>query len=170
MSKKKLQITYKTPEEIKKYLHKDDKYLMGVKILAILLIAKGKTSREVAKNLEISFKSVCLWVNAFNSGGIEKLKSLPKSGRNPRLSKEQKKELHDILLTYQPESYGYNSAAWTGPMVVDLVMKKYSTEYKVAQIYNILHSLGLSYQKGRGIYPEADKEKRVEYIDIVKKN
>lgn len=170
MSKKKLQVNCKTPDELRKYLHKDDKYMTGVKILAISLIANGKTSRDVANNLEISFKSVCLWVKAFNNGGIEKLKSLPKCGRNPRLNGDQKKEIHDMILIQEPESYGYNSATWTGPMIVDVIKKKYLIEYKVAQIYNILHSLGLSYQKGRGIYPEADEEKRIDFNNLIKKN
>jgi hypothetical protein len=38
---------------------------------------------------------------------------------------------------------------------------------KTAQIYNILHSLGLSYQKGMGYFPQADE--RAEMLETIKK-
>jgi transposase len=53
--------------------------------------------------------------------------------------------------------------------VADLVKKKFGVEYKKAQIYNILHSLKFSFQKGKGYYPETE-ERTEEVVEEIKKN
>jgi transposase len=65
--------------------------------------------------------------------------------------------------------HGYNTATWTGPLAIDIVKRKFGVEYKSAQIYNILHSLNFSFQKGRGYYPETE-ERTEESIEDIKKN
>jgi len=44
--------------------------------------------------------------------------------------------------------------------VIEWIEKNYGIVYKKAQIYNIIKSLGFSYQKGKGIFPETDVEKQ----------
>jgi len=48
-------------------------------------------------------------------------------------------------------------------------VKEFKIEYKKAQIYNIIKALGFSYQKGRGIFPEADKGKQQDFKSALKK-
>ena len=47
--------------------------------------------------------------------------------------------------------------------------KNYGIVYKKAQIYNIIKSLGFSYQKGKGIFPETDVEKQDVFKTSLKK-
>jgi transposase len=54
-----------------------------------------------------------------------------------------------------PEPYGYHSTTWTGAMVLSYIENTFGVSYKKAQIYNLLHNLGLSFQRGRASYPEA---------------
>jgi len=49
---------------------------------------------------------------------------------------------------------------YTAESIKSLIKKEYGIEYKKAQIYNIIKGLGFSYQKGKGIFPEANKEKQ----------
>ena len=64
-----------------------------------------------------------------------------------------------------PEEFGYNTSTWTGPLLIDWINKNYDVEYKKAQIYNIMKSLNLTFQKGKGIYPETiDREEKVETL------
>jgi len=74
------------------------------------------------------------------------------------LTQEQKNRLIELITNESPEQYNYNSSTWTGPLLIDWIKKHFNIEYKRAQIYNILKSLGFSYQKAKGIYPEANKE------------
>ena len=41
----------------------------------------------------------------------------------------------------------FNSATWTGPLLIEWIKREYNISYKKAQIYNILKKLGLTYQK-----------------------
>ena len=64
-----------------------------------------------------------------------------------------------------PEYCGYNSSTWTGLLLIDWIKKEYDIEYKKAQIYNIMKSLNLTFQKAKGIYPEAiDREEKLETL------
>lgn len=98
------------------------------------------------------------------------MRDKPKSGRIPKLTIEQRTELKSILDTSTPELFGYNTATWSGALVLDFIKNKWAVEYKTAQIYNILHSLGFSFQRAKGKYPEADKEKQAVFGEHIKKN
>jgi transposase len=66
-----------------------------------------------------------------------------------------------------PSDFGFNSATWTGPILISWIEKSYGVTFKKAQIYNVLKSLGLTFQKGKGIYPEASE--RTEKVEALKK-
>jgi transposase len=170
MPKARLQVTRSTPEEIHMLLRKDEKYIIGVKLYAIYQIASGFVSRDLEKIYNVSFKSICTWVNEYNQNGVDGLINVPKSGRKPRLKQEQKEAIKYMILNEEPTKYNYNTSTWTGPILIDFIEKKYGIQYKKAQIYNIMKSLGLTYQKGKGKYPEADKKKREIYMSELKKN
>jgi len=86
----------------------------------------------------------------------------------PRLTDIQRKRIR-MLLNENPDKYGYNTATWTGPMLIEWISKEYGILYKKAQIYNIIKALGFSYQKGKGIFPETDIEKQETFKEALKK-
>ena len=169
MPKSKLVVSRASAEDIYKLLRKDEKYMIGVRLYAVYQIAKGSVSRDLEKIYNVSFKSVCNWVHEFNEKGIEGLKDKPKSGRKPRLREEEKELIKTVILKEEPSTYSYNTSTWTGPILIDFIEKRYGIKYHKAQIYNIMKAMGLSYQKGKGIYPEADKEKRETFTSELKK-
>jgi transposase len=136
-------------------------------LYACYQVSLGKLPQELESIYETSFKSICNWVHRLNEGGIEALVDKPKPGRNNRLSKDELQSIKAVLLNKQPEDYGFNSATWTGPLLIELIKTEYHVEYKKAQIYNILKKLGLTFQKGKGVYPEA--QDRQEKVDALKK-
>ena len=72
-------------------------------------------------------------------------------------------------MTETPEKYGFNTVTWTGPLLIEFVKKEFGITYKKAQIYNIIKSLGLTYQRGRGIYPESDPVAQEVFTQTLKK-
>jgi transposase len=102
-----------------------------------------------------------------NDGGVDALIDKEKPGRPPKLTNDQKEKIKYLILDQTPESHGYNSSTWTGSLVIDWVTKNYNVVYKKAQIYNILEGLGLTFQKGKGYYPEA--KDRTEKVEALKK-
>jgi transposase len=113
-----------------------------------------------------SHKAICNWVHRFNVQGVVGLKDRPRSGRPSRLWDESKAKLKQVVLS-SPMAEGFSSGTWTWALVSEYIRNAFGVEYRKAQIYNILHSIGLSFQKGKGYYPEA--ENREEAISAIKK-
>ncbi len=168
MSKIPLTVQNYSSEELRLLLRKDEKFQQGIRLYACYQVSLGKRPKELEEIYETSFKSICNWVNRLNKGGVQALVDKEKPGRSNRLSEESLKELKKVLIEKSPEIFGYNSATWTGPLVIEYIKKTFGVEYKKAQIYNIFHNLGLTYQKGKGIYPE--KKDREPKVDELKKN
>jgi transposase len=167
MSKVKIKVNT-APSVIKSQLRKDEKFSQGVRLYAVYQISKGKDAQEIQDLYSASHKSICNWVHRYNAEGVEGLKDRPRSGRPPLLNDSQKSEL-DQLIQGSPLEHGYPTATWTGALVADLIKKRFGVEYKKAQVYNILHSLKFSFQKGKGYYPETE-ERTEEAVEDVKKN
>ena len=162
MSKIALTIKNYTSTELRSLLRKDEKFQQAIRLYACYQVSLGKRPQELESIYETSFKSICNWVNRLNEGGVEALIDKEKPGRKNRLEQEALQKIKAILLDKRPDDYGFNSATWTGPLLIELIKKEYQVTYKKAQIYNILKKLGLTFQKGKGIYPEAeDREEKV---------
>lgn len=158
-----------TAEAIKKMFRKDERYTLGIRLYAVYQVSLGKPSRELEVLYNTSFKQITNWVHRFESGGIEGLKDKAGRGNKPRLSQVQKEKIKEIVGQTSPEDHQYNTATWTGPILIQWVKENFDIEYKKVQIYNILRELGFSYQKGRGFYPEADPLKQEQFREDLKK-
>jgi transposase len=169
MGRKSLQVQGYSSEEIKSLFNKDERYTIGIRLYAVYQVSLGQASRKLESLYNTSFKQITNWVHQFEESGIEGLKDKPKSGRIPKLAKENLLELSNLLKNNRPEEFGFNTATWNGPILMEYIKMHYGVEYKKAQIYNLLKKLGFSYQKGRGKYPEADEQKRKEFQETIKK-
>jgi transposase len=167
MSKVALKINRYTSSQLHAMLRKDEKFQQGVRLYACYQVSLGKRPKDLESLYGSSFKSICNWVNRLNKGGVEALVDQEKPGRSCRLSAPELKSIKALVLDKTPADYGYNSSTWTGPLLLSFIQKEYKVDYKKAQIYNILKQLGLSFQKGKGIYPEA-KEREEKVADLKK--
>jgi len=162
MSRVALKIERYSSSELKSLLRKDEKFQQGVRLYACYQVSLGKKPKELEDIYETSFKSICNWVNRLNEGGVEALIDKEKPGRTPKLSAGQKEEIKSAVLMQSPEEFGYNSSTWTGLLLIDLIKNRYDIVYKKAHIYNILKKMGLTFQKGKGVYPEShEREEKV---------
>jgi transposase len=157
------------PDQIKALFRKDERYTIGIRLYAIYQVSLGQPTRKLEDLYNTSFKQITNWVHQFEREGIEGLKDKGGRGRKPKLQSGQLTELKALLLKESPIDHGFNTATWTGPILIQWIKKQYGFEYKKAQIYNIIKSLGFSYQKGKGIFPEADKQKQETFKEGLKK-
>jgi transposase len=165
MGKAALKIKHYTSEELQGMLRKDEKYQQAIRLYACYQVSLGMSPVQLSALYNTSFKAICNWIHRFNAGGPEALIDKSKSGRPDRLTAKQLSKLKELVLNQSPEKHGFNTATWTGPMLISWIDKTFGVVYKKAQIYNILKSLGFSYQKGKGIYPEAiDREEKIEQL------
>lgn len=159
-----------TPEQIKGLFDTKHNYKIRLRLCAVYQVSLGKPSRELAALYNTSFKQILNWVHRFEESGLDGLRDKRGRGRKSNLSTEQKQALKTLILEESPLKYGYNTETWTGPMLIDWIKKEYDVSYKRAQIYNIIKSLGFTYRKAKGFYPEADPVAKKEFRERLKKN
>ena len=169
MGRKPLSVKGYEPEEIRSLFNSDDKYKIGLRLYAVYQVSLGQPSRKLEDLYNTSFKQITNWVHRFEKEGLDGLRDRAGRGRKPRLSAGQQSELLHLLTETSPEDYGYNTGTWTGPLLIDWIGKHFSVVFKKAQIYNIIKGLGLSYQKVKGFYPEADPQEQGEFKEALKK-
>lgn len=157
------------PEQIKALFRKDERYTIGIRLYAIYQVSLGQPSRKLEVLYNTSFKQITNWVHQFEKEGIDGLKDKEGRGRKSKLDSTQLIRIKELLSTEAPTDHGYNTSTWTGPLLIDWISRQYGLEYKKAQIYNIIKSLGFSYQKVKGIFPEADNQKQEIFKEGLKK-
>lgn len=170
MGRSVLKLKRNTPEQIKEIIDSNSDYGIGIKLYAIYQVSKGQPSRKLEDLYHTSFKQILNWVHRFEEDGVEGLKHKEGQGRKPKLGQTQLQQLKHLIANSPPHEHGYNTSTWTGALVRHWVEHNFGVVYQKAQIYNVLRSLGFSFQKGRGIYAEADKEKQQEFVEGLKKN
>jgi len=145
MSGKKIELSNWTSEQIRNVIKSDEKFTIGFKLYALLLISLGMSTRQVQKllNDEFSFKQISTWVHKFNEGGIDELYTKPKIGKVSKLSDTQKNEIRNIILNSLPSENGFEEPRWSAILVGKLILQKFGMEYQRAQIYNLIRMMGL---------------------------
>lgn len=169
MGRQVLKIKNYSPEEIRAMFNTDDKYKIGLRLYAVYQVSLGQPSRKLEVLYNTSFKQITNWVRRFEKDGLEGLRDRPGRGRTSRLSEEKRIRLKKLIGEESPLDYGYNTDTWTGPLLIEWIGDQFGIQYKKAQIYNIIKSLGFTYQKGRGIYPEADPRAQEAFKEGLKK-
>lgn len=169
MSRPVLKVGNYKPDEIKALFRDDERYTIGIRLYAVYQVSLGQPSRKLEDLYNTSFKQITNWVHRFEKEGVEGLRDKDGRGRTARLTEDQRSRIGTLLIKEAPTDHGYNSATWTGPMLIEWIEKHYQISYKKAQIYNIIKSLGFSYQKGRGIFPETDQLKQDAFKASLKK-
>lgn len=169
MSRPVLKVENYAPEDIKAMFRDDERYTIGIRLYAVYQVSIGQPSRKLEELYNTSFKQITNWVHRFEKEGIDGLRDKPGRGRTARLNEVQRNRIADLLTKESPSDHGYNTATWTGPLLIEWIAKNYGLVYKKAQIYNIIKSLGFTYQKGRGLFPETDTQKQETFKAALKK-
>jgi len=133
------------------------------RVNCILAFARGFPFSTIASIVNVSEESIRLWVKAFMLKGPAGLKSNKPPGRQPKLTKTQKKEL-DLLLTEGPSAAGFTGACWRSPMIQHMIYQKFGVFYSVQYIAQLLKNMGYSYQKARFVSDHKDPKKREEWL------
>ena len=165
-----LEIKGYSSEEIQLLIDEEKDHKIRLKLCAIYQVSCGKSSRKLEAFYQRSFKQIINWVHRFIKEGVAGLEEVSGRGRKCKLSIEQLAILKETLLNKSPEDFGYNTSTWNGILVIEWIKNNFVIEYKKAQIYVILKKLGLSYQKGKGFYPEASEIKQEEFKEGLKKS
>lgn len=156
--------------KIEAMLKSKEEYKIAARLASILPLAKGDSSRKAQELFLLSHNQILIWAKRYIEKGIEGLYDKPKTGRKSQINEEQLLWLKNLVLNENPEKYGFNTATWTAPLIVQLLEKECHLKYSDDMIYILLKKkLGLTHKKGKGFFPEASKEKRQIFVTDLKK-
>ena len=128
---------------------KEPKLLEERRRKAISLLESGISQAKIAMLVNVSRQSVSRWVQAFRRGGVDGLNKKPKSGRPPKLTDEQKKELIGFLWTMIGHSKG---RPMSSTAIAELISIQYGIEFHKHHIPRLLGSL-----KNRGSWSDGSE-------------
>ena len=127
------------------------------KLRAILLVGKEHlTQITAAKVLEVDPNSVTRWVMAYAKKGIDGLRPKKAPGRKPFLTSAQEKRLAKIIEN-GPEAFGLDTGVWSGPIIREVIERRFKIKYSVEQARRILHKLGFTVQYPKHVLSEASQ-------------
>lgn len=133
MGKPVLKVESKSPEEIKEMLTGSPEFLLATRLNMVYHVAKGSSSREVAKWYRVSFKQVINWVHRFEESGIEGLENKAGRGRKAYITDGDLEKIKNIVLEKSPLDYGIKREKWSGPILLRIIKDKYGMVYKPTQ-------------------------------------
>jgi Transposase and inactivated derivatives len=108
------------------------------KLLFLKDLYKNENVEKSAELVGVTKATGYNWLKAWNREGYDGLKPKPKSGRHPRLSDDEKKELKAMLK---------EKDSWTTREIQDLVSKNFGVKYSSWQIRRIIKTFGMKYAK-----------------------
>ena len=134
------------------------------RILVILGFADGTSQQDLASILKVSCEGVRLWLCDFLLRGIASLKRGKSPGRPSKLTKQQRRELAQII-EQGPAKAGFIGNCWRSPMIQHLIHEKFNVFYNVHYISELLKNMGFSFQKVRFIADHIDEENRQIWLE-----
>jgi transposase len=128
---------------------------VACRLIALANALDGMSRDRAAKQAGIDRQTLRDWVIRFNAEGVAGLCDRPRSGRPPFLGEGQMAALKAIVLRGpDPERDGVSS--WTAKDLCRLVEQRFGVSYSENGMLDLLHGLGLSWQKTRPVHPQAN--------------
>ena len=126
---------------------------------AVLGYIEGRRVVDLAVELDVTRGSVNRWLQWYEALGVEGLITATPPGGIPKLTDEQREELV-ALVEAGPLAAGYQSGVWTGPMIGDLIERRFGVRYHKHNVPRLLHELRFSVQRPRKRLARADALKQ----------
>ena len=116
---------------------------------AARLLRAGLSQSEVARRVGVHRQSVSRWARELEQSGVRGLRKARRSGRPPKLSVAQLRDLERALMR-GPEAFGFSTGLWTASRVRDLIEYRTGVRYHEAHVWRILRGLNWSCQRPAG--------------------
>ena len=117
-----------------------------LRLLAAVHRRQNKSIDDIAYMLSKPRRTIHGWLTRFAERGINAKNALKQTGRPPRLTQSQRRELVNILergLPHKP------NGLWSSKEVKDLLRRKFKVKYVNQHVWRLLISLGFSMQRPR---------------------
>ena len=130
---------------------------------AVLSYLAKQSVISLSRELDVTRGSINRWLQWFDAEGTDGLLPRKPPGNSPRLSEDQRRELA-TLIDGGPLASGFTSGLWTGPMIGDLIRKRFDVSFHSHSVPRLLNQMGFSVQRPRKRLAAADAEKQAIWI------
>jgi transposase len=142
-------------EELRRLARLEDDGRVACRLIALANALDGMSRERAAKQAGMDRQTLRDWVIRFNVEGVEGLSDRPRSGRPPFLGEGQMAAFKALVLRGpSPERDGVSS--WTAKDLSRIALDRFGVGYSENGMLDLLHGLGLSWQKTRPIHPQAN--------------
>ena len=148
-------LTEEQREELLSELRLERNRKFADRIRVILLLDKGKFATKISEYLFLNEGTVRNYEKRYKEGGLEKLVNDYYIGRSAYLSPEEQSKL-----TLELESKVYP----TTKSVISHIKKEFCVVYTVGGVTTLLHKLGFSYKKPKGVPGKAKAEEQEAFV------
>lgn len=139
------------------------------RLKAIQLLHQGNSRIQVCEQVGCSYDTLTSWLGKYLQGGLKALVSPIRHQKPSRLSVEQQQQLKEMILTQRPTDYGIERQMWTGAIISEVIARRFEVKLQDSRIYELLHELGLSYQRAHRDYANANPKAQKEWVNTIKK-
>ncbi len=119
----------------------------SIRLEAIHLWLEGATVNQLSEKYSTHRSCVYDWIDRYERGGLEVLKTRPINGRPSKLSLQQREELTLIISSKLPTDFGFYKAMWTRDIVASVIKSEFGVSMHPAAVGKMLKRLGLSPQR-----------------------
>jgi transposase len=128
--------------------------------MVLLCYAQEVPIEEICRLFRICERTIYNWLKEFIIKGFGWFSTLFKGrGRKPRLSKEQRAKLKEIIIK-GPEEYGLKTGIWISSVIQWVIQEQFNIFYAVKYIPELLKHMRLSWQKAKFVSDHFDEQKR----------
>jgi transposase len=126
----------------------DHKTLEEIRRMAVERVWEGEDPSEVIASYGFSRTSIYKWLEAAEGRvGLDALRSRKGTGRPPKLTKSQQRQVFRWVNGKDPRQYGFDFGLWTRKVVSELVADRFGIQLSLASVGKVLANVGLTPQK-----------------------
>jgi transposase len=129
----------------------------GRRLRAFELKERGWKQTQIADAVGVTEGAVSQWMKRAREDGVEGLRHKPPPGAPPRLSKEQRAKVPE-LLERGAEAHGFRGDVWTCERVAEVIRKEFGVSYHPTHVSRLLKALRHSLQKPQRRANQRDEE------------
>ena len=135
-------------------LEKNRKYADRIRV--ILLLNKGKSAIKISEYLFLDEGTVRNYKNRYKQGSLKELLNDDHTGRSSYLSPKEQKEL---IVELESKVYP------TTKSIISYVKEEFGVVYKIGGMTSLLHKLGFSYKKPKGVPGKAKRKEQEAFLE-----
>jgi transposase len=125
------------------------------RLLGLALVLEGSTREAAAKAVGMTRQTLRDWVHRYNILGVEGLRNKPISGRPPRLSEAQLREL-DVIVEAGPDPDKDKVVRWRCVDLKAVVAEKFGVDLSEDRIGYLMNQRGYRRLSVRPQHPKSD--------------